>query len=1474
MKKVLFFLLPMVFFAMGAWATGSITGNSKICLGAKTDLVPSLNWGTWTSSNTSVATITSIGSIGRVSGVSVGTSTISYVVGGSTYTYDIEVVNNSLTAIATVISGLSPEVCEGSTIALVHSGGTWTSSNTWTATVSTTGVVMGGQVNHAPPTSESVYISNFAGAECAFIEVTINPLVAIHNVEHNLCVGQTFAMTTVPASAGGTWLSSNSARLTVDSATGVATGISEGCAQISYLISIGTDNNCLLNVAVTTPSTKIVLPVITGTLAACEGGTTTLSCTPSDALCESFYTGAWSSSNPDIAIVSSTGVVTGVSAGTVNISFIIGSDVLTTDTCYTYVTVTINPRPSAIAGTLDVCVGETTTLSSATAGGTWSSSHGAVATVDAAGIVTGVTSGTAVVTYMLTTGCFVTAIVTVHALPADITGTLTVCVGATTDLDCATEGGTWSSSATGIATVNSAGLVTGVAAGTANISYTTAAGCVRFVTVTVNPVPAAITGPAIVHIGLSITLANATSGGTWSSSNTGVATITTSGVVTGVSSGTTTITYVLSNGCYVTRLITVEPVFEIEVCEIDPIDICDSVFSYCDSFKLRVFKTSGSSAVDYFSWSPALPATVVFSGTEATFVFTAVPTSGTYTVTAHSGSYTTSARIRLVVASGGNYPCKQFKPLCKSGCDVVPFRTIWSTNLTNTHISEVTAQNYYLPYRSGLSYSLAVSPAPGSVFLSAPYVDMVVDTGKDVTLDSCHLFGDVAAGWWGIRVRVTATGTGKLRVSNNTLIENMNRAGYGAVEINPGTAGVSFPATGEILESNTAIWNHNNIGISITDINTLTGRPPFTVVNSVFTNRELCEYHTPGSTSCESYYPFAWPTVAYLKTMTYDTMTPRHVIDSFTEYHTGAIGILLRRVGKTTGSAPYSYNYMILGHTSNDTMVNMFDNMSDGVKVFTSNVVFYNNIFRKSGEGIDVQNYNEPFSILLNNGVADNTNNRFYNCVYGVSTGGIYHFRSRKTEMRSEYYSSNTNPYVYAAPGQYGFNIINSSTSGFDTIDIDSNSISNYLYGVYVNLPTAATICNGDVFVRNNSVTGITASDQYQYANTGIQLLGTGTCATATGTVKIINNHLRGLVNGITATSKNHLTHIDSNYVALLSNGTQYPHSRTGIRVIKGTSGIRSARIATIHANHIYGDTANGVNYRTPATTIETNANVVTGYKGIEVSLAGRWDYSNTISCNYIHDLNIAFSFLDSSYLIWKNNVIERAKYGMLIQRYKLPYGTPVPASIGVQGSPCDPSDNLWVTGSAAVGGWNDWGGIVGTDTAWQTYVSGMDPAAMNSRLHVRNTPGYKPQFNGRRHNGTYTGTAYTFGTSLDTSACDTTIGSASICGPYGDGMFGERSVNSNQPADGMKNMQQKDVFFTLYPNPSNGSLEIKHSSAIEGNLAITVRSYTGSVVYTGVLKMNNGISHVVLPGVVPGLYMVVVRDDEGHTSAYKVVIQ
>lgn len=70
------------------------------------------------------------------------------------------------------------------------------------------------------------------------------------------------------------------------------------------------------------------------------------------------------------------------------------------------------------------------------------------------------------------------------------------------------------------------------------------------VTITVNiaPVVAPITGPTGVCVGATITLSDATPGGTWSSGNTARATVTSGGVVTGVSAGSVTIYYTVSSG--------------------------------------------------------------------------------------------------------------------------------------------------------------------------------------------------------------------------------------------------------------------------------------------------------------------------------------------------------------------------------------------------------------------------------------------------------------------------------------------------------------------------------------------------------------------------------------------------------------------------------------------------------------------------------------------------------------------------------------------------------------------------------------------------------------------------------------------------------------------------------------------------------------------------------------------------------------
>ncbi|WP_165929468.1 beta strand repeat-containing protein, partial [Flavobacterium rhamnosiphilum] len=509
--------------------------QTVLCQGQTMTLAPSTG-GTWTSSNNSVATITNSGVVTAISG---GTAYFTYTNSGGCTTSTQTFTVNALPT----ISGTST-VCIGLTTALSGSGTPdattpWSSATTSVATVSNTGVVTG----VAAGTSVITYKNNNGCTQT--VTVTVNGLPTISGTP-TVCVGLTTALTgSGTPDATTPWSSATTSVATVSN-TGVVTGVAAGTSVITYK----NNNGCTRTVTVTVNG----LPTISGTPAVCVGLTTALtgSGTP-DA------TTPWSSATTSVATVSNTGVVTGVAAGTSVITY------KNNNGCTRTVTVTVNGLPT-ISGTPTVCVGLTTALSgSGTPDATtpWSSATTSVATVSNIGVVTGVAAGTSVITYKNNNGCTQTVTVTVNGLQT-ISGTPTVCVGLTTTLsgsgtpDATTP---WSSATTSVATVSNTGVVTGVAAGTSVITYKNNSGCTQTVTVTVNGLPT-ISGTPTVCVGLTTALSgsgtpNATT--PWSSATTSVATVSNTGVVTGVAAGTSVITYKNNNGCTQTATITVNP---------------------------------------------------------------------------------------------------------------------------------------------------------------------------------------------------------------------------------------------------------------------------------------------------------------------------------------------------------------------------------------------------------------------------------------------------------------------------------------------------------------------------------------------------------------------------------------------------------------------------------------------------------------------------------------------------------------------------------------------------------------------------------------------------------------------------------------------------------------------------------------------------------------------------------------------------
>ncbi|MBO6299666.1 MAG: Ig domain-containing protein [Lachnospiraceae bacterium] len=341
-----------------------------------------------------------------------------------------------------------------------------------------------------------------------------------------------------------------------------------------------------------------------------EGKTTTLTATvaPTDATDK---TVTWKSDDTSVATVDDSGKVTAVKAGTATITATAtnGTDDTADDktaSCEVTVTEAEAPKVDVSKVTLDqstvsLVEEETVTLIATVTPRdatdktvTWSSDKTSVATVDADGKVTAVKAGTAIITVMATNGtddttddktasCEVTVTET-EAPKTDITGitlnktSVTLEEGKTESLtatvtpeDATDKTVTWTSSDTGIATVDEEGKITAVAVGNAVIIVTAtngteSAGDDKTTTCIVNVVAAGTPKTDVTGVTLTKTETNIREGEienlkytvapddasdktvTWTSSDETVATVDADGKVTAVAAGTATITVTATNG--------------------------------------------------------------------------------------------------------------------------------------------------------------------------------------------------------------------------------------------------------------------------------------------------------------------------------------------------------------------------------------------------------------------------------------------------------------------------------------------------------------------------------------------------------------------------------------------------------------------------------------------------------------------------------------------------------------------------------------------------------------------------------------------------------------------------------------------------------------------------------------------------------------------------------------------------------------
>jgi gliding motility-associated-like protein len=538
--------------------SGTITGTSALCIGSVTTLTSTASGGTWTTTSSSIAPVSSAG---VVTGTAAGTATITYTVngtGGCSNASSTFVVNVTAPPIAGTITGTSA-LCVGSvtTLSSTVSGGTWTTTSSSIAPVTSAGVVTGTAAGTATITYTVVGTGGCANVSTSrLVTVTAPPISGTITGTSALCIGSVTTLTST--ASGGTWTITSSSIAPVSSA-GVVTGTAAGTATITYTVN-GTGGcsnaSSTFVITVTAPPTA---GAITGTTALCVGSSAILTSSVSG--------GTWSTTDASKVSISSGGVILGVSAGTATITYtVVGTGGCANVSTSRLVTVTARPNAGTITGTSALCVGSVTTLTSSANGGTWATTSTSIAPVSNAGVVTGTAAGTATITYTVigTGGCSNAStnfVITVTARPSagTITGTSALCVGSSATLTSSVSGGTWSTTDASKVSISSTGVILGVAAGTATITYTVAGsgGCSDAiaqvaVTVTAPPIAGALSGTQAICVGGNSQFTSTATGGSWSTDDALIATVNSStGQVTGVGAGSVTITYTVAGtgGC-------------------------------------------------------------------------------------------------------------------------------------------------------------------------------------------------------------------------------------------------------------------------------------------------------------------------------------------------------------------------------------------------------------------------------------------------------------------------------------------------------------------------------------------------------------------------------------------------------------------------------------------------------------------------------------------------------------------------------------------------------------------------------------------------------------------------------------------------------------------------------------------------------------------------------------------------------------
>ncbi|MDE6006967.1 MAG: Ig-like domain-containing protein [Muribaculaceae bacterium] len=572
----------------------------------------------WTSSNPDIAIVSSNGVI---TAIGIGTATITAeAVDGSAVKAEcmISVSGVPISSIVLNRPSASLKVTESITLTATVTPANasdksviWSSNNNEIATVDENGVVTAHSIGETVISATSVSNPEIS-AECR-ITVVPTPVseIILNQTSVAIQAGATFEFkaTIIPETATNkdiSWSSVNSEVASID-ATGVVTAHALGTTTIIVLAEDGSGISASATVnVIPTPAEGIDIQTPTSTeFKVGESIALTAVVSPDDASDKSIV---WASDNNDIATVGTTGIVTAVNVGTVNIKATNSAGISDEITLTVIPTLaeSISVLPSQLTLKVNESFSMTVNITPATTtdkGVSFVSSDVEVAIVDEQGNVTALALGETVITARTNDGSNISASCNVTVIPTPVEkvtinyeGPTSLQVGQTAQLaaEVSPEGASdksivWEVQNSNVINVSTNGLVTALGLGEAWVRATnSASGISDYIIFTVIPTPVSSinlnASSASLKAGETFTLSatvdpnDATDKSImWASSNTSVATVSDNGVVKGVSIGHAEITASAIDGSGVSAVCQVEviptPTESIKIDQVGPIQM-------------------------------------------------------------------------------------------------------------------------------------------------------------------------------------------------------------------------------------------------------------------------------------------------------------------------------------------------------------------------------------------------------------------------------------------------------------------------------------------------------------------------------------------------------------------------------------------------------------------------------------------------------------------------------------------------------------------------------------------------------------------------------------------------------------------------------------------------------------------------------------------------------------------------------------